>query len=80
MTISGRVQAVGGAGGRFTNDSCGIVASSVGGDGGMGRIRIAVDNGTAGACSLTGSFNPPLASGCATNTAPCQAYISRFPI
>ncbi len=79
MTVTGRVTATGGAGGDFTNNSCGVIGRSLGGAGGLGRIRVSVDNVTAGSCSLTGTFNPPLASGCANNTAVCQTYIAPFP-
>ncbi|MBK8696314.1 MAG: hypothetical protein IPN17_29610 [Deltaproteobacteria bacterium] len=55
LTVSGTVQAVGGTGGN--SNGCGIN----GGGGGLGRIKISAPTS---ACTLTGSFNPPLQSGC----------------
>jgi hypothetical protein len=55
-SVTGTVQAVGGAGG--TTTSC---LANNGGAGGLGRIKISAPTG---ACTLGGSFNPPLVSGC----------------
>ena len=79
LLVTGTVSAAGGAGGSFTNNSCGVVATATGGAGGVGRIRVSASNTTAGACMLGGTFNPPLASGCATSTTACQAYVTTFP-
>ncbi|MFO0629302.1 MAG: fibrinogen-like YCDxxxxGGGW domain-containing protein [Polyangiales bacterium] len=67
LTVSGTVQAVGGAGG--SSSGCNLN----GGAGGMGRIRI---NAVTASCSLTGSFNPPLASGCNPGGSAGQAYVT----
>ncbi|MBI5512546.1 MAG: hypothetical protein HY909_02195, partial [Deltaproteobacteria bacterium] len=79
LTVSGTVTAVGGAGGSFMRNSCGSSGLMAGGNGGLGRIRVSADNGTTGSCALGGTFNPPLASGCATGGGMCQANVRRFP-
>ena len=79
MAVSGRVTAAGGPAVLLPRNSCGTVGTLTGGGGGLGRVRISVDNMTTGACALGGMFNPPLASGCASAMNACQAVIRRFP-
>jgi len=69
------VSALGGAGGAANSPG-----SGVGGAGGPGRVRIAA---TAGQCTLSGTFNPPLVSGCAVTAGAGtqnRAYVSEFPL
>jgi hypothetical protein len=68
------VSAVGGAGGVSNSGS-----SGTGGVGGPGRIRISA---AALTCTLSGTFTPALAAGCAVTPPPGtdgRVYISRFP-
>jgi hypothetical protein len=60
VTVSGgaTLSAAGGSGGAGSEFATG----GAGGNGGLGRIRLSVTPAT---CSLSGSFNPPLAGGCA---------------
>ncbi|MFO0610453.1 MAG: hypothetical protein U0324_45250 [Polyangiales bacterium] len=49
-----------------------------GGDGGLGRIRVSVTPST---CTLDGSFDPPLHSGCTPVSSPVagRAYVGAYP-
>jgi hypothetical protein len=64
---------VGGAGGAQSEFATG----GGGGPGGLGRIRLSVSPAT---CTLSGSFNPPLAAGCAAQPAAAGfAYVGVYP-
>jgi hypothetical protein len=67
------VSAAGGAGGAESE----FASGGAGGAGGLGRIRLSVAPAT---CSLNGTFNPPLASGCAPTTGtPGAVYVGTYP-
>ena len=71
---SAKISAAGGQGG-FAS----IFASGGGGGtGGLGRIRLSVTPAT---CSLSGTFDPPLASSCAPTATPVagRAYVGVYP-
>jgi hypothetical protein len=53
-------------------------ASAPGGNGGRGRIRLSTNAAT---CTLNGTFDPPLASGCAPTPVPVagSVYVAAFP-
>jgi hypothetical protein len=55
-----------------------FATGGAGGQGGLGRIRLSVDPA---ACTLAGSFNPPLASGCSATVPPTpgRAYVGVYP-
>ncbi|MEZ4409823.1 MAG: hypothetical protein R3A52_25625 [Polyangiales bacterium] len=69
-----RVSAAGGRGGAASLYATG----GRGGAGGVGRIRVSA---TPSSCSLLGSFNPPLVSGCTPTASPTagRAYVAAFP-
>jgi hypothetical protein len=66
-----QVRAVGGQGGSSTPAACGS-----GGAGGLGRIRISAHEST---CTLAGTFEPALASGCAPSDVAERTYVATFP-
>jgi hypothetical protein len=47
-----------------------------GGVGGLGRIRLSVTPGT---CTLSGTFNPPLSSGCSAASSSGMTYVGVYP-
>ncbi|MFO0602974.1 MAG: hypothetical protein U0324_07355 [Polyangiales bacterium] len=77
MSVAGRVTAAGGAGGNFFYPPRSV--RSIGGEGGLGRIRVSVDTATAGACALGGTFNPPLAAGCTVSATNCTTAVRTYP-
>lgn len=65
------ISAVGGTGGNASPTSCGK-----GGDGGVGRIRLSVNQAS---CTLAGTFNPGLTAACAAANASEKTYIAPYP-
>jgi hypothetical protein len=66
------ISAAGGAGGAQSEFATG----GAGGAGGLGRIRVSV---TPSSCSLSGSFDPPLVSGCAAASKSGFAFVGVYP-
>jgi len=66
------ISAVGGAGGLQSLYATG----GAGGVGGAGRIRLSVTPST---CTLSGKFDPPLASGCSPASKSGAAYVANYP-
>jgi hypothetical protein len=68
------ISAVGGAGGAASL----LATGGGGGDGGPGRIRLSVDPAI---CTLSGTFNPPLASSCTPTNPPVagSVYVGVYP-
>ena len=69
------ISAVGGQGGAASEFATG----GNGGNGGLGRIRVSATQGT---CTLSGSYNPPLVSGCNVTSGagtPGSAYVGAYP-
>ncbi len=66
------ISAVGGTGGAQSEFATG----GGGGAGGIGRIRLSVTPST---CTLSGTFSPPLASGCSAASASGSTYIGVYP-
>jgi hypothetical protein len=67
------VSAIGGPGGAQSE----LATGGAGGAGGLGRIRLSVTPST---CTVGGTFNPPLASGCTpAGATPGNAYVGAYP-
>jgi hypothetical protein len=66
------VSAVGGVGGAQSEFATG----GGGGQGGLGRIRLSANPSS---CTLSGSFNPPLASGCSASSKSGTTYVAVYP-
>jgi hypothetical protein len=72
VASSAVISAVGGQGGAGSEFATG----GAGGAGGLGRIRLSVTPST---CTLSGSWNPPLASGCAAASQAGATYVGVYP-
>jgi hypothetical protein len=72
LNVSGTLSAVGGTGGMRGANATG----GDGGAGGVGRIRLSVSTSS---CTLGGTFNPPLRSGCGLTNGPGLTYIAGYP-
>jgi hypothetical protein len=66
------ISAVGGAGGATSEFATG----GGGGAGGLGRIRLSITPAT---CTLGGTFNPPLVSGCTAASSSGKTYVGAYP-
>ena len=65
MTVEGEISAAAGSGGRTTNST--VRSCLLGGDGGLGRVRIST---LPSLCALPGGFDPPLVDGCTLTVVP----------
>jgi hypothetical protein len=72
VAAGGLVSAAGGLGGAQSEYATG----GGGGKGGLGRIRLSI---TPASCTVAGTFNPPLASGCTPAAKAGNAYVATYP-